>query len=574
MTSAASPPLASRDRPQPFLVEAVYAGAALALILLFYGEFLFSARVGILDWSKDLYYFAFLYDSLRSFGQLPLSFLAIPETTSWFSTLQNLSYWSNPEVVSFSPLLPLAALLPLMAFVKTYFGLHLAAAAWGTRVFARRCGLGLGQSVVLLVFFLGNPWLVQHLAIGYSPQISLCLVPGILALMVAPDFRPLEWAGASLLAALVLYQGALHLFVWLFMAIGVYVFFDALLRRRLAYVWRTAFLALGTLLLVAPKVYAIRKVYGAWARIPAGGYASLADLWGLLTDDVFPMFQFPETYSRHNVAFYDGSLLVGPAFLALLAVLAGGFLYALARRRRPQPGLPIPDAVCLLAALTFLVLGWGTVWRELCAALRLPSSEIYPFRFLFVAYHFAIFFIVDRLGAWPGQLVGRLRLAVLYGLIALTCLTFWGRNRELMPYLTENTNFYGDFSITEFMSDRIVARFGDTRLPIVVTPSRIVITPPGRVGDRIDLPWLPRAEADHYRFEGAAPVADAPGEGTVLTVTAAARPIVIVPDDSRRGPLCALALLAFLALTAAVGSATIRRPRLFTSMPSQGARHA
>ncbi len=539
---------------------AVYWGAALAVLFLFYGDFLFSDRVGILDWGKDLFYFAFLYDSLRSFGQLPVAFLAIPEAITWFSTLQNLSYWSNPEVISLSPLLPLAYVLPFMAFLKAFFGLHLLAGAWGVRLLARRCGFGLGQALVLLVLFLCNPWLVQHLTIGYSPQVSLCLVPGLVALMAAREFRPLEWAGASLLAALIFYQGALHLFVWLFMAVGLYLAFDALLRRRLALLWRGAFFALATAVLAAPKAYAVRKVYGAWQRIPGGGYASFSDLWGLLTDDVFPMFLFPETYSHHNVAFYDGSLLVGPAFLAVLAVLAGGFLWAALRRRRPAPGLPVPDAACLLAALTFVALGWGTVWRELCAAFHLPSSEIYPFRFLFIAYHFAIFFIVDRLGAWPAGLAGRVRLGLLYGLVALTCLTFWGRNRELMPYLTENPNFYGEFSLEEFFGNRIVALSGDTRLPIAVSPNRIVVTPPGAAGDRIALPWLPRDEAGLYRFDGARPVDDGPGEGTIVETTAAARPVVIVADDSRRGPLGVAALAAFAALTAAVGWFARRRP--------------
>lgn len=562
MPSPNAAPAVRPDGLSPRRAAAIYGGTALAVIALFYGPFLCSDRVGILDWSKDLYYFAFLYDSLRSFGCLPLSFLAIPDATTWFSTLQNLSYWSNPEVISFSPLLPLVFVLPFMVFLKTYFGLHLLAAAWGVRVFARRCGFGLGRSIVLLVLFLGNPWLVQHLAIGYSPQISLCLVPGVAALLAAPEFRPREWAGASLLAACILYQGALHLFVWLFMAIGVFVLFDALLRRRLSLVWRTGFLALATAVLVAPKIYAVKKVYGSWQRIPAGGYASLADLWGLLTDASFPMFRFPETYSHHNVAFYDGSLLVGPALPVLVALLAGGYLFARFRRRPPLSGHVAADGACLLAALTFLVLGWGTVWRTVCVGLHLPSSEIYPFRFLFIAYHFAIFFLVDRLGDWPaGGTLRRLRLGACYALLGLTCLTFWGRNRELMPYLTENPNFYGAFSIAEFMSNRIVALSGTTRLPVVVSPNRITITPPGRLGDPIDLPWLPRAEAGQYRIRAARPVADAPGPGTRLTVTAAARPVVLVPDDSHRLPLCAAALALFAGLTLVVDHRVRQGPR-------------
>ncbi len=553
---------------------AAYWAVALGVIALFYGEFLFSNRVGILDWCKDLYYFAFLYDSLRSFGQMPLSFLAIPETTTWFSTLQNLSYWSNPEVLSFSPLLPLAFALPLVAFMKAFFGLHLLAAAWGVRLLALRRGFDAWQSVLLLLLFLCNPWLVQHLAIGYSPQISLCLVPGIVALLAARDFRPLEWAGASLLAALIFYQGALHLFVWLFLAAGVYVLVDAAIRRRAAFLWRMPYFFLATAVLVAPKAYATTKVYGGWERVPGGGYASLADLWGLLTDDVFPMFQFPETYSHHSVAFYDGSLLVGPAFVALAALLAGGYLLALLRRRRPRPGDAVADGACLVAALVFLVLGWGTVWRELSVWLRLASSEIYPFRFLFVAFHFVAFFVADRVGPWPADRTGRLRLAACVALLVPTLLTFHARNRELMPHLTANPNFYGDFSIAEYMSNRIVALTGQTRLPIKVSPNLIVITPAGVTGQRIALPWMAREEAAHYRFEAARVADDAPGEATVIEVTVPSRQVRITPDDSRRGPLCAAALLAFVLLTAALRRIARARPGLFTPDATQGVDHA
>ncbi len=553
----------------------LYWLAALGVIGLLYGPFLFSNRVGILDWSKDLFYFAFLHDSLRSFGQLPLSFLAIPHSIAWFSTLQDLSYWSNPEVISFSPLLPLAFVMPVVAFMKTYFGLHLLAAAWGIRLLAGRCGFGPVRALVLLVLFLGNPWLVQHLAIGYSPQISLCLIPLIVALLAAREFRPLEWAGAAALAALVCYQGALHLFVWLLLAVGVFVAFEALLARRLDHVWRTVFFFAATAGLVAPKAYAAASVYGGWRRIPAGGYASLADLWGLLTDAGFPMFQFPETYSHYNVAFYDGSLLVGPGFVVLTGLAAGAVLFAALRRREADAGRITTDAACLLAALTFLVLGWGSVWRDLAALLHLPSSEIYPFRYLFIAYNFCIFVIVDRLGRWqPAGAVGKTRLAVFSVLLALTCLTFWSRNRELMPYLTENPNFYGAFSIKDFYRDRILALSGSTRLPVAATPNSVTITPSGRFGERIRLPWLPHEAVERFRFSGARVVAAGPEGGTIIAVTATARPVFITPDDRRRGPLCAAALAVFCALTAGTAGLARWRPGLFTAIPGGGTRHA
>jgi hypothetical protein len=549
---------------------ALYWGVALAAVGLFYGPFLFSDRVGILDWSKDLFYSHFLYDSLRRFHSLPLSFLAIPPDIAWFSTLQDLSYWSNPEVVSLSPLLPLAFVLPFMAFLKASFGIQLLLAAWGVRLLARRTGLALAPTIALLLLFLCNPWLVQHLAIGYSPQISLCLVPLCIALLVGKPFRIRDGAGASLVAAWIFYQGALHLFVWLCMAVGLFALFFALLGRRKDALIRAAFFFAATLLLVAPKAYAVSKVYGGWQRIPAGGYASLADLWGLLTDAVFPMFQFPETYSKYNVAFYDGSLLVGAAFVLLAAWLV---LEYLATLRRPDAAR-LRDGACLLAALTFLVLGWGTVWRTASALLHLSSAEIYPFRFLFLAYNLAIFFVADRLGRVPPRLPGRVRALALYGALTLTCLTFFGRNRELMPYLTENPNFYGDFSIADFYSNRIVALVGATRLPITPTPDRVTIIPAGIPGQHIRLPWLPWSAVEHYHFTGAKPAGPGSDQDTILEVTAASRPVAVIPDDSHRALLLAAAVLAFAGLTAATARLARRRPDLFTAATPKEDRHA
>lgn len=573
----AHPDSSVRHRPWTGREGLVYWACGLLLLVVFYGDFLFSDRLGILDWGKDLFYFSFLQDALRTYGRLPLSFLAIPDDIAWFSTLQDLSYWSNPEVISLSPLLPLALVLPVMAFIKVFFGLHLLAAVWGVGLLSRRLGWDTLQSVLLLVLFLCNPWLVQHLTIGYSPQISLCLVPALAALCVAPDFRPLEWAGASLLAALIFYQGALHLFVWLFMAFGVLVLAQAILARRLYPVWRAAFFGLATLVLVWPKALAVSKVYGGWSRIPAGGYTSLSDLWGLLTDDVFFMFQFPETYSKYNVAFYDGSLLVGPAFVLLTAWLAAEYGLALVRGR-VRPNRETADAACLVGAAVFLVLGWGTVWRDLSALLHLPSSEIYPFRYLFISYNLLLFFVVDRIGPFPANRPGRARTLTLCGLMALTLLTFYGRNRMLMPYLTENPNLLGPFSITEFYSNRITAFSGDTRLPVTPTPNRVTIVPSGIPGERIALPWLPHEAAGRFEYENARPVGKGPGNGsaagTVIEVTAPAAPVVVRPRDYHRNPLLAGAALAFAALTAGVARLHRRRPALFSAPAPGELRHA
>ncbi|KHK00400.1 hypothetical protein [Desulfovibrio sp. TomC] len=563
-----SPVAAPLRTPPVSPAAAVYWAFALALVWFFYGEFLFSDRVGILDWSKDLFYFAFLHDALTRFSQLPASFLVIPQQIDWFSTLQDLSYWSNPEVISLSPLLPLAVVLPFMAFVKTYFGLHLLAAAWGVRFLARRLGWDTGQAVLLLVLFLGNPWLVQHLAIGYSPQISLCLAPALAACLVGRPWRSRDLAGACLLGAAVFYQGALHLFVWICLAAGCYAVLLALFTRRPAALARVGAFFAGVLVLVAPKVHAVSAVYGGWQRIPGYGYQSLADVWGLLADADFPMFQFPETYSHYRVAFYDGSILMGPAFAVLVLWLAGELVVALCRHGRPAGNRFGPQLAALVSAAVFLLLGWGTIWRSLCEIVPPLASEIYPFRFLFIALNFLFFFLAARLGPWPTARPEQWRTFGVYALAGLTCLTFYDRNRQLMPSLTEQPNFIGRLSLADYYADRITALCGDIRLPVAATPTEVVITPPGAVGDRIELPWLPAAALGGYTLDNARPVpTTAPQAPAVLEVTAASRQVIVRARTYHRGILLPAAGLLFAALILALGRLARRRPGLFSQTP-------
>ncbi|OLN27019.1 hypothetical protein DVDV_2319 [Desulfovibrio sp. DV] len=548
--------------------KAVYWGLALALVWLFYGEFLFSDRVGILDWSKDLYYFAFLHDALNRFGRLPASFLVIPQQIEWFSTLQDLSYWSNPEVISLSPLLPLAFVLPFMAFVKTYFGLHLLAAAWGVRLLAVRLGWDTGQAVLLLVLFLGNPWLIQHLAIGYSPQISLCLVPALAACLAGRTWRCRDLAGACLLGATIFYQGALHLFVWVCLAAGCFAALLALFTRHPAALARVGAFFAGVLVLVAPKVYAVSAVYSGWQRIPGHGYQSLADLWGLLTDAEFPLFQFPETYSHCHVAFYDGSILMGPAFVVLGLWLAGELVVAVFRHGRPGLGRLGPQLAALCSAAVFLALGWGTVWRSVCESIPPLASEIYPFRFLLIALLFLFYCIVARLGPFPTSRPGRWRALGIYTLAGLACLTFYERNRQLMPSLTEQPNFIGRLSLADYYADRVTAYSSGVRLPVAATPAAVTITPAGSVGDQIELPWLPAAALGGYKLDNARPVAQVPADPqavAVIEVTAASRQVVLWAKTHHRDILLPAAGLAFAALLPALCRLARRRPGLFSN---------
>jgi len=539
-----------------------YGLACAALVCLFNGPYLFSAKVGILDWPKELFYFHVLRSGLVEYGTLPVSFFTVPQSLAHFSTLQSASFWANPEVVSLSPFLPLLFLVSTVAFIKLYFAGHFLLGIAGTGLLAKRLGFTPFQGVLLFILLALNPWLSQHLAIGYTPYINALLLPGLAALLLSPPRSPLQLALAALGNAMIFYQGGLHLFVWFNLA-GLAVALLACAQARSAGpLLRVLWVQAGTFALILPKYAASASAYRDFVRFPGTGYPSLAALWGLLTDSTSPLFDFPATYHRYGVAFYDASLCVGEWFVGLAGLATLCWLF---RPWRGGAAAGFPQWIAAAAALGFLVCGWGGNWALITRYLPTLASEIYPFRWLYPAYLFAAAFTLAELCRITASLGGRRLGAVLLGLVLLpTVLGFYGRNAAFAGLNASEPDTFGGFSLREYLIHRAVGYAGETLLPAEVTPAGLRLIPPGETGDTILLPWLEPRRLREFSIDYARPDVFQPEASTVLIVTQPNRPVSLTANAFHRLWLGIAGASAFALLTLCAlrwGGGKARRPQ-------------
>src|SRR5579872_3512981 len=157
----------------------IYASAAIVLTIALDGRFLFTTGIGgpVNDWTKDLYYLSYLRYGF-SHGTVPVSFLVVPQNVAGYPVpAHSISYWSNPEVATLSPSYLLLLVMSLGVFLKVNVALHLAIGAAGVWVLGSRLALRLTWRIALYVLLMLNPWLLEHLALGYSPDVTVCYVP-------------------------------------------------------------------------------------------------------------------------------------------------------------------------------------------------------------------------------------------------------------------------------------------------------------------------------------------------------------------------------------------------------------
>lgn len=533
-----------------FRAGAAYFAACAALTAVWNGAYLFSDKVGILDWAKDLYYYYVFRGAVTEWGQLPVSLYLTPPSLDWFCTVQQtLSVWASPETLSFTPFFFLAFAPTTGAFIQSFVGAHFLLGIAGVGLLAKRLGFGPLEAACLYLLAALNPWLTQHLAIGYAPYVNALLFPGVAALLLA---RPGAWVQAALAAAgiaLTFYQGALHLFVWFNLACLVTAVLACLARRSPGPLLRVLWVQAMTFVLIFPKYSATAEVYAAFVRQPNRGYASLADLWGLLTDSTSPLFDFPATYTRYGVAFYDGSLCVGEWFVVLSGLMflawATGFGPARDSRRFPA-WLP------LTVSAVFLVLGWNGNWGRITDLIPTLASEIYPFRWLYVAYLFMAVFTLGQLARLAESLRSpEARVLALVLALIPTAVAFYGRNADLAALNASQPDVYTGYPLKRYWTERLTAVSGETVLPVEVTPSRVTITPPGQAGDTIVLPWLKPERLVEFDLENARSDVFQPENATVLVVTQEARQVRLTPRTYHRAGLVWASLTAFAAMNAA-----------------------
>lgn len=391
------------------------------LILSYFWNFQFfaaSGSYGIFDWRKDIFLLEFHFRAIKEHGEIPLGYFFIPEQISSYPTLQFTgSVIANPEVLKLS----LASVLVFffhdaVDWFRLVVFLHFIPGALGILLLARRSNFSWSGVFILFALTLLNPWLLQHLAIGFLPWVNLGWMILAIGVYAHNPLSPSSLILSGAAAAMILWQGGLHLFVWL--QFGLLAFLS--LYQIFAPGRQSLFLAfhyplhLGTAILLSfPFLWGGASVFGGYAVIPQAGLRSLMDLYQLLTDVSSPLYDLPAAYTRHNTNFYDGSLVMGKWFVVILvgAAITEAVLWIRGKERNPVRG------AALACSLVFVVLAFGTIWRELAGFFPLLSSEKYPWRFLFIALLFCVYFLVSL-----AEYLSREYLPARYRLIVLILL--------------------------------------------------------------------------------------------------------------------------------------------------------
>lgn len=519
---------------------AVYLFVVTLACIAWYHQVWSDGIIGLFDWRKDEFYLAYLIGSLREQGMVPTAFFAVPANFEYPTLAVTRLYFANPEVLYYSPFLGLARLLSSESFFLALLGIHLALAALGIYGIGRHFRLALVFRVFAFVLIVLNPWLMQHLAIGYGPWFNALLVPLVVWLLLSGREHPLALGAAALVSALMVYQGGFHIWLWMNMAIAAIATSLALMAGSRGIVPQTALYGSLTVLAATPRLLAIGRAFAGFRRDVIASYASLSDLFGLLLDTTTNPYQLPDAYDVYGTHFYDGSLVMGPAWLVALATAC--LLVVQRVLRCPSAGRL--SAALLVSATIFVAFGWDGVWRSMVSGLPLLSAEIYPWRFLIVAVTLLTFLTLYEFAQFYST-HGRAGKA--FALLA--CLAMvpsnYARNEAFVDLAAAGESSYERFNLLQFLRDRLPAEERETHRPV---PPRMVsdhlIYPPSARGYL--LPWLTRPQLGSFVFSGASVEVDAVSGQTRTTASerpfvVSARPLVAVHEVAL--PLVLFALL-------------------------------
>ncbi|MBX9608478.1 MAG: hypothetical protein K2Y51_19830 [Gammaproteobacteria bacterium] len=468
-----------------------------ALSALWFRDVWTDGVMGLFDWRKDEFFVAYLVASLREQGLVPSAFFAVPINLNYPTINTTRLYFANPEVIAYSPWLFLAHWFSGERFVLALLAAHLLLAALGLWQLGALCRFPFVFRVLSFVLLALNPWLMQHLAIGYLPWINALLVPLALWGLLHGRGRPLVLVIGALLSALIIYQGGLHVWLWMNFAVATVALALALIARRVAPLARVALFGLLSTLAAAPRLLATTREFHGLVREPLGSYASWSDVLGLLLDARTNPYDLPRAYDVYGTNLYDASVVVGLPWLVVLAIC---LLLFLRRARQGAAGWPT-GAALLVAAAWFVVCGWDGVWRALVALLPLLSTDVYPWRFLFLAVVLLTVFMLHELVFLyrRGAAVGQLGALVL-------CLALvpsnYQRNQAFCAVAAQGEAALEQFNLRRFLGVMLpVKDLADGRsLPPTLLHDHLVY-PPTPAG--YHLPWLSRALLRSFEIRGA-----------------------------------------------------------------------
>ncbi len=459
----------------------------LLIPIIWYFPFLFTKSVGILDWQKESYFYNYLKDSINEFNEYPYSFIKIPEQINFYPTLKSSStYIANPEVLTLSPFLVLLPFLSAVGFLKVYFIGHLLIGSIGYFILFKKLKLNSLSGLFLLLLTFLSPWLIQHLAIGYTPWITACYIPLILWCLLKSTNNRNYLIIAFILNALILFEGGAHVFNWLNGSLVLFFIVHTLINRKVNV--KNALLQflylLGTVILILPKLLIMLQAYQGYKDQIIQSYSSISDIIGILVDVKTPLYNLPQAYNIYNTPIYDASIGVGYWFLALFVIIFLYFIYCIIRKKINRKELSI-DSALIISFLIFLILGINGVWAGFASKIGLLSTEKYPYRFLYIAIIFFGIFIVRQVK----NIHNKYMIMALVAIFIFLGIDTYSRVNYFDTVATSSTDIYANYSLKDNFSRISKEDVGITYKEF--TPNKITFKlDQGSTNNKVLLNWL------------------------------------------------------------------------------------
>jgi len=377
-----------------------YSLLAFAAVLVF----LFYPNVGIYDWDKEVLYCEFIKLSILDHKVFPMFLWNSGQLAGYPAVDQSAFFVSNPETLLFSPFIPLLLILPSAVFLKLLVLIHFLIGWAGIQVLSRTCGWQARQTRIFSALFMFSPIIIQHIAIGYLPWINLFFFPWLLNFLLH-DNQLKKWLGSSIVLAVMMLQGGLHVFVWSGFFVAFFSFFQTILRKDLKPLLITLISGLSACLLALPRVLPSFQSFSTFGQKFFSGYSLRAFLkWALIPPFFTPSTMddiefFIEEYID-GVPYWDGNLFWG--FL-LICVIVLPFIIRHSFKDKDKSEIPgrKTDILALAASSALiLLLSFDGLYEkgisfisELIYIPALTGMEKYPFRFAIPAY-FGFAFVV------------------------------------------------------------------------------------------------------------------------------------------------------------------------------------
>jgi hypothetical protein len=371
-----------------------YTLIALVAILIF----LFYPNIGMYDWNKEIQYSDFIKQSILNEKEFPTFMWNSGILSKYPAVMQSAFFAGNPETMLFSPFLPLLLILPPVVFSKLLVLIHFLIGWAGIWKLAKTYQWSDRQTRIFSAFFMLSPIVIQHLAIGYLPWFNLFFVPWIYFYLLQENLFK-KWMGTSIVLALILLQGGLHIFVWMVFFIAFYSIFETIIKRKIKYLLLAIASGFTGSILAFPRLATSFQAFGGFEQKFFSGYSLGAFLkWGLVPPFFTPATMddiefFIEDYIK-GVPYWDGSQFWG--FL-LICVLVLPFVIAYIYNKKSNSNSKHQETSILaltVSSLMILILSFDGLYAagisffsDLINLPALKGMEKYPFRFSILAYY-------------------------------------------------------------------------------------------------------------------------------------------------------------------------------------------